>query len=141
MNVIRYAINKLDLQELLRSLGVLQPTEILHSVNNADLLDPRQELVVVTVTDSGPEPYLPHTMSAFSDRELHERYLLHTLLHKEYREQLSRVESALERLKEEWSQRMLNGTMSGEMLPREIDQSISRQIKTILTVPKNGNGT
>jgi len=135
MNIIRYAIKKLDLQELLRSLGVLQKAETLHSVNNADLLDPAQELVVVTVTADGPESFAPKRMRSFSDRELHERYMLHTLLQKEYREQLARIDKAVEALKEEWSQRMLNGTMSGEVLPREIDQYISRQIKNILTDP------
>jgi hypothetical protein len=135
MNIIRYAIRKLDLQELLRSLGVLQKAETVHSINNADLMDPTQEFVVVTVTTEGPESYSAKTMGAFSDRELNERYMLHTLLQKEYREQLSRMDKALDALKEEWSQRMLNGTMSGEVLPREIDQYITRQIKDILTKP------
>jgi hypothetical protein len=135
MNIIRYAIRKLDLQELLRSLGILQKAETLHSVNNADLMDPTQELVVVTVAADAPEAFSSRRMASFSDRELHERYLLHTLMQKEYREQLGRIEKALETLKEEWSQRMLNGTTSGEVLPREIDQYISRQIKEILTDP------
>lgn len=133
MNIIRYAIRKLDLQELLRSLGILQKGETLHSVNNLDLLDPGQELAVVTVAVDGPEPFTNRRMADFSDRELHERYLLHTLLEKEYQDHLVRIGSALNELKEEWSKRMLNGTITSEVLPREIDQFISQQIKDILT--------
>jgi hypothetical protein len=137
MNIVRYAIPKKDLHDLLRMLTILQPEETLHAVSSADLLDAREEMVVISVIQnaSTPAPGIAHT--EYSDRELQDRYVLLSLMDKALVIERDRLDILLGEVRRELARRSGTAALPGVPgMPWDVDEALTRQIRDIL-----GRGT
>jgi hypothetical protein len=116
MNIIRYAIRKEDLHNLLHTIGVLRKSEYLLAVNNVDLADPTHDVVVVTV-GTGSLYGKPEDMTAWTDKELQERFVELSILEDSATQQLRMVVEEMNRLRKERSARSMDTDLSRTAFP------------------------
>lgn len=131
MNIIRYAIRKEDLHKLLHTIGVLRQSEYLLAVNNVDLADPSHDVVVVTV-GTGSLYGKPEDMTAWTDKELQQRFVELSILEDSATQQLRMVVEEMNRLRQERSVRSLDADISSDGIPGTVEMNIREQLRVLL---------
>ena len=131
MNIIRYAIRKEDLHNLLHAIGILRPTEKLLSVNNADLVDSSHEAVVITVSD-GALQSRPEELEAWTDKEIQQRYLELTVLEDAATRQLRLIVEELGRLRSARESRSMDSDLTQDGIPGVVEMNIREQLRSLL---------
>jgi hypothetical protein len=131
MKLVRYAIRKDDLHQLLHAIGVLKEKEQLLAVNNADLVDASHDVVIVTV-NADPMHELPETLEAWTDKEIKQRYTELAVLEDAATVQLRIVVEEMRRLKEEQEKRSEDLDLSADGIPGTVEMNIRDQIRSLL---------
>ncbi len=132
MNIIRYAIRKDDLHNLLRTIGVLQPTERLLAVNNVDLGDPSHDAVIVTVSAGGLHSK-PEDLKSWTDKELQERFVELSILEDAATRQLRMLVEEMSRLRQERNDRSMDAELTSDRIPGAVEMNIQEQIRILLS--------
>lgn len=138
MNIIRYAIRKDDLHNLLRTIGVLRPTEHLLAVNNVDLADAAQEAVIVTVSAGGLRSK-PEDLTSWTDKEIQERYVELSILEDAATRQLRMVVEEMSLLRKAKDSRSLSADLSEDGIPGAVEMNIREQLRHLLGGAGEGN--
>ena len=131
MKLIRYAIRKDDLHQLLRSIGVLRENESLLSVNNIDLAEQQQDVVVVTV-NAEPTHVLPPDPGDWTDKEIQQRYAELSVLEDAAKRQLEKARGEMEALRSERDKRSSNVELSDDGIPGTFEMKIWHQVRPLL---------
>lgn len=131
MNIIRYAIRKEDLHNLLRAIGVLRPTEQLLAVSNVDLVDSTHDAVVITVSDGGLRSR-PEDLAVWTDREIQQRLGELSILEDAATQQLRMLVEEMDRLRRERAHRSMEPDTSADGIPGTVAMNIRDQIRTLL---------
>lgn len=131
MNIIRYAIRKDDLHNLLRTIGVLQPSERLLAVNNVDLADSSHDAVIVTVSAGGLHSK-PEDLASWTDKEIQERYVELSVLEDAATRQLRMVVEEMNLLRKEKDSRSMSTHISENGIPGAVELNIREQLRLLL---------
>ncbi|MFZ1729497.1 MAG: hypothetical protein WBQ23_05855 [Bacteroidota bacterium] len=131
MNIIRYAIRKDDLHNLLRTIGVLQQSERLLAVNNVDLADSSHDAVIVTVSAGGLHSK-PEDLASWTDKEIEERYVELSILEDAATRQLRMVVEEMNLLRVEKDNRSLSTHRSENGIPGAVELNIREQLRALL---------
>jgi GTPase involved in cell partitioning and DNA repair len=131
MKLIRYAIRKEDLHQLLHTIGVLRPEEQLLAVNNLDLAEQQQEVVVITV-NAEPKHVLPDDVSAWTDKEIQQRYAELSVLEDAASRQLAKAQAEMESLRSERDKRASDIELSDDGIPGTVEMNIWDQVRRLL---------
>lgn len=132
MNIIRYAIRKDDLHNLLHTIGVLRPAERLLAVNNVDLADPSHEAVIVTVSAGGLHSK-PEDLRSWTDREIQERFVELSILEDTATRQLRMIVEEMTRLRKERDDRSMDPSLDADRIPGAVEMNIREQIRSLLS--------
>jgi hypothetical protein len=131
MNIIRYAIRKEDLHNLLHAIGVLRPSEHLIAVNNVDLVDSSHDAVVVTVSERGLHSK-PEDIAVWTDKELQQRYVELSVLEDAAARQLQIIVEEIAQLKSERDKRSMSAELSDDGIPGAVEMVIREQLRALL---------
>lgn len=131
MKLIRYAIRKEDLHQLLHTIGVLRPEEQLLAVNNLDLAEQQQEVVVITV-NAEPKHVLPEDIAAWTDKEIQQRYAELSVLEDAASRQLAKAQNEMEALRGERDKRASDIELSDDGIPGTVEMNIWDQVRRLL---------
>src|SRR5512145_1531592 len=128
-----YSINKDDLHDLLRTVGVLQQAESLLFVNNFDLTDPAQKNVIVSVLDKN-DPNIPEgEIEQWSDKDIHHRFLQLAAIEVALHEQKNRLVAEFESLLREVERRTAEKTtFSLNDIPATVQERLGEKIREVL---------
>lgn len=142
MNIIRYAIRKEDLHNLLRAIGVLRPNEQLLAVNNVDLVDGTHDAVVVTVSEGGLRSQAEE-LAAWTDREIQQRLAELSILETAATQQLQMLVEEMDRLRRERAHRSIAPDTSADGIPGIVAMNIREQLRQLLggSAPDSGDGS
>ncbi|MDX9759212.1 MAG: hypothetical protein RBU27_08635 [Bacteroidota bacterium] len=135
MDIIRYAIRKEDLHNLLRAIGVLRPTEHLLAVNNVDLVDGTHDAVVITVSAGGLRSR-PEDIASWTDREIQQRLAELSILEAAATQQLQMLVEEMDRLRHERAHRSMKPDTNADGIPGTVAMNIREQLRSLL-----GGGT
>jgi hypothetical protein len=140
--MINYSINKDDLHNLLRSVGVLQDSESLLFVNNIDLTDQKENSVVVSVLDSD-DPEVPNKdLGEWTDRDIHHRFLQLAALEAAIHDQKTRLVAEFELLLKEVDRRSVEKSdFSIDDIPESVQEQLSDQIRELLAKRSQGGNS
>ena len=128
-----YSINKEDLHNLLRAVGVLQENETLLFVNNFDLTDTAERSVVVSVLDKSDPDIPEHTIEQWSDKDIHNRFMQLAALEVALHDQKNRLVAEFERLLKEVDRRTAEkSAFSLNDVPERVQEELNTQLKSIL---------
>ncbi|MCB2204876.1 hypothetical protein KQI65_09000 [bacterium] len=131
MKLIRYAIRKDDLHQLLHTIGVLRDEERLLAVNNIDLATVEQDIVIITVsTDLGRSK--PGQLDDWTDKEIQERYAELSILEDAARKQLRQTEEEMQALRLERDKRSSDMDLSDDGIPGTVEMNIWEQVRKLL---------
>ncbi len=131
MNIIRYAIRKDDLHNLLHAIGVLRQSEHLLAVNNVDLADASHDAVVVTVSAGGLHSK-PEDLASWTDKEIQERSIELNILEDAATRQLRMVVEEMSRLQRERENRSIGEDVSADGIPGAVEMNIREQLRHLL---------
>ena len=131
MKLIRYAIRKEDLHQLLHTIGVLRDEEHLLSVNNLDLAEQQQDVVVITV-NAEPKHVLPDDVAGWTDKEIQQRYAELSVLEDAASRQLSKAQNEMEALRNERDKRASDIELSDDGIPGTVEMNIWDQVRRLL---------
>lgn len=131
MKLIRYAIRKEDLHQLLHTIGVLREEERLLAVNNLDLVEQKQDVVVITVSTDAAHA-LPEDLSAWTDKEIQRRYAELSILEDGAKRQLRKAEEEMQALRNERDKRESNMELSDDGIPGTVEMNIWEQVRRLL---------
>lgn len=131
MNIIRYAIRKDDLHNLLHAIGVLRQSEHLLAVNNVDLADASHDAVVVTVS-AGDLHSKPEDLASWTDKEIQERSIELNILENAATQQLRMVVEEMSRLQRERESRSMAEDVSADGIPGAVEMNIREQLRRLL---------
>ncbi|MDT8324112.1 MAG: hypothetical protein RRA94_08380 [Bacteroidota bacterium] len=131
MKLIRYAIRKEDLHQLLHTIGVLREEERLLAVNNLDLAEQQQDVVVITVSTEAAH-VLPGDLGAWTDREIQRRYAELSILEDGARRQLRKAEEEMQALRSERDKRESDMDLSDDGIPGTVEMNIWEQVRRLL---------
>lgn len=131
MKLIRYAIRKDDLHQLLHAIGVLKEEEQLLAVSNNDLTQQDHDIVVVTV-NAEPLHELPEDMTDWTDKEIQQRYAELSILEDAATVQLRSIVEEMRRLREEREKRSADLDLSSDGIPGTVEMNIREQLRRLL---------
>lgn len=131
MKLIRYAIQKDDLHQLLHAIGVLKEEEKLLAVNNNDLTQQGHDIVVITV-NAEPLHELPEDMAGWTNKEIQQRYAELTVLEDAATVQLRSIVEEMRRLREEREKRSADLDLSADGIPGTVEMNIREQLRHLL---------
>ncbi len=131
MKLIRYAIRKDDLHQLLHAIGVLKEDEQLLAVNNNDLAQQDHDIVVVTV-NAEPLHELPEDLAGWTDKEIQQRYAELTVLEDAATVQLRSIVEEMRQLREEREKRSTDLDLSADGIPGTVEMNIREQLRRLL---------
>jgi hypothetical protein len=131
MKLIRYAIRKEDLHQLLHTIGVLRDEERLLSVNNLDLAEQEQDVVVITVSTESAHA-LPENLADWTDKEIQRRYAELSILEDGAKRQLRKAEDEMQALRAERDKRESNVNLSDDGIPGTVEMNIWEQVRRLL---------
>lgn len=131
MNIIRYAIRKEDLHNLLHAIGILRPKEHLIAVNNADLVDTSHDAVVVTVSEGGLHSK-PEDLAIWTDKEIQQRYVELGVLEDAATKQLQIIVEEMSRLRRERDKRSMGTGPASDGIPGAVAMNIREQLRSLL---------
>ncbi|MBE0644735.1 MAG: hypothetical protein IH600_11695 [Bacteroidetes bacterium] len=131
MNIIRYAIRKDDLHNLLHAIGVLRQSEYLLAVNNVDLADPSHDAVIVTVSAGGLHSK-PEDLASWTDKEIQERSVELGILEDAATRQLRMVVEEMSLLQRERESRSMAADLSADGIPGAVEMNIREQLRSLL---------
>jgi hypothetical protein len=139
MNIIRYAIRKDDLHNLLHAIGVLRQSEHLLAVNNVDLADASHDAVIVTVSAGGLHSK-PEDLASWTDKEIQERSIELGILEDAATRQLRMVVEEMSRLQRERENRSMADDVSADGIPGAVEMNIREQLRRLLGGMPPGGG-
>jgi len=131
MKLIRYAIRKEDLHQLLHTIGVLRAEERLLSVNNLDLAEQQQDVVVITVSTEAARA-MPENLADWTDKEIQRRYAELSILEDGAKRQLRKAEEEMQALRSERDTRESNVDLSDDGIPGTVEMNIWEQVRRLL---------
>lgn len=140
MNIIRYAIRKDDLHNLLHAIGVLRQSEHLLAVNNVDLADASHDAVIVTVSAGGLHSK-PEDLASWTDKEIQERFMELGILEDAATRQLRMVVEEMSRLQRERKNRSMADDVSADGIPGAVEMNIREQLRHLLGGMPPGGGS
>lgn len=131
MNIIRYAIRKEDLHNLLHAIGILRPNEHLIAVSNADLVDASHDAVIVTVSEGGLHSK-PEDLAIWTDKEIQQRYVELGVLEDAATRQLQIIVEEMSRLRRERDNRSIGTDTASDGIPGAVAMNIREQLRSLL---------
>ncbi len=131
MKLIRYAIRKADLHQLLHTIGVLRKEERLLAVNNLDLAEQQQDVVVITV-NAEPTHILPDDLADWTDKEIQQRYAELSVLEDAASRQLKNARKEMEDLRNERDKRSSDLDLSDDGIPGTVEKNIWNQARRLI---------
>lgn len=137
MEIIRYGVSRDDLHNLLRMIGVLQPSERVISVSDVDLHASGGDLVIVTVSTASLRQ--PEERSILTDKELQQRLAELHAMRDASAEELRKIQAELESLNGELKRRQIDERIADDGIPEIVAMNIGSQIRSILSSGKPGS--
>ena len=130
--MIQYLVNKRELHELLKQIGILQPDEEILMVNNIELRDFSQEYVSILV-----DAIKTKNIYALPPDQLTEKELL--ALHEDLSAfaqfmilEFQQIQHQLSAVRSEMDKRTGTNDVNTDGIPRDIDTKLQDDLKNIL---------
>ncbi|GAB1429752.1 hypothetical protein MASR2M18_05840 [Ignavibacteria bacterium] len=130
--ITQYIVPKDQLHQLLRAVGVLQPTDEILLVNNTQLQDSNEQFVTVMVEDSSSKKTIDKQLPELTAKELGtalERLaVMAQFIHAEY----ETLRTKFMATKDEFESRQANPGVTEDGIPKHIEQTIDTLLKDLL---------
>lgn len=130
--ITQYIVPKDQLHQLLRAVGVLQPTDEILLVNNSQLQDGGEQFVTVMVEESASRKISDKQLSELTAKELAaalERLaVMARFIHTEY----ETLRTKFLATKDEYESRQANSSVTEDGIPKHIEQTIDTLLKDLL---------